>query len=278
VVWSITSARGAVSAAGAVRTGSGPKASFFGLVIFTKSPCGGAGRDEVLWRGRSRDWGVMIRNGAALISRSRRGPTARTNALAPTAQRSVVICARPLSRMLTLVRWRAIFLVTSPAQPRWITYSGWLRVATQLRRSICRAAHLIGGCSAGAGLLRGISTWEHVTSGARRRGGLLSAFVVVEERSREPMPPRLLRERRFAGPQVAVFRIAASSSPCSCIDPFLQTVSPAHKNGLCTFPHLPGVHRLCMTAQFGAKFSPAKVAAVGLALSPRAGGRCWSSK
>ena len=40
---------------------------------------------------------------------------------------------------------------------------------------------------------------------------LLIAFVVVEQRSREPMLPlRLLRQRRFAGAQVAVFAIAAS--------------------------------------------------------------------
>src|SRR5207253_1030210 len=40
---------------------------------------------------------------------------------------------------------------------------------------------------------------------------LLVAFVLIEQRSREPMLPlRLLSERRFAGPQIAVFAISSS--------------------------------------------------------------------
>ena len=68
----------------------------------------------------------------------------------------------------------------------------------------------------------------------------LIAFVVVEERSREPMLPlRLMRQRRFAGAQVAVFAIASSFFAVFLyLTLYLQTVlgmSPI-QTGLSTFP------------------------------------------
>jgi predicted MFS family arabinose efflux permease len=100
---------------------------------------------------------------------------------------------------------------------------------------------------------------------------LLTGFVVVEERSREPMLPlRLLRQRRFAGPQVAVFAIASSFFAVFLyLTLYLQTVlgmSPI-ETGLV---YLPGTFLVFvvsgMTAQFAAKFSPAKIATLGLVL------------
>jgi predicted MFS family arabinose efflux permease len=100
---------------------------------------------------------------------------------------------------------------------------------------------------------------------------LLIAFVIVEERSREPMLPlRLMRERRFAGAQVAVFAIAASFFAIFLyITLYLQTVlgmSPI-QTGLV---YLPGTFLVFvvsgMTAQVGARFSAAKVASLGLVL------------
>ena len=95
--------------------------------------------------------------------------------------------------------------------------------------------------------------------------------MVVEGRSREPMLPlRLLGQRRFAGPQVAVFAIAASFFAVFLyLTLYLQTVlgmSPI-QTGLV---YLPGTFLVFvvsgMTAQFGAKYSPAKIASLGLAL------------
>ena len=98
---------------------------------------------------------------------------------------------------------------------------------------------------------------------------LLIAFVVVEERSREPMLPlRLLRQRRSPGPQIAVFAIASSFFAVFLyLTLYLQTVlgmSPI-QTGLV---YLPGTFLVFvvsgMTAQLGAKHSPAKIASVGL--------------
>jgi predicted MFS family arabinose efflux permease len=100
---------------------------------------------------------------------------------------------------------------------------------------------------------------------------LLAAFVVVEGRSREPMLPlRLLGQRRFAGPQVAVFAISGSFfASFLYVTLYLQTVlglSPI-ETGLV---YLPGTFLVFvvsgMTAQFAARFSPAKIASLGLAL------------
>src|SRR4029077_5750959 len=101
---------------------------------------------------------------------------------------------------------------------------------------------------------------------------LLVAFVIVEGRRREPMLPlRLMRQRRFAGPQVAVFAIAASFFAVFLyLTLYLQTVlglSPI-QTGLV---YLPGTFLVFvvsgMTAQLGANYSPAKIASVGLALA-----------
>src|SRR4029078_8155135 len=92
-----------------------------------------------------------------------------------------------------------------------------------------------------------------------------------EGRSREPMLPlRLLGHRQFAGPQIAVFAIASSFFAVFLyLTLYLQTVlglSPI-ETGLV---YLPGTFLVFvtsgMTAQFGARFAPAKIASLGLVL------------
>jgi predicted MFS family arabinose efflux permease len=100
---------------------------------------------------------------------------------------------------------------------------------------------------------------------------LLLAFVVIEQRSREPMLPlALFGQRRFAGSQIAVFAISSSFFAVFLYTTlYLQTVlglSPI-QTGLV---YLPGTFLVFlvsgMTAQVGARFSAAKIASFGLAL------------
>jgi predicted MFS family arabinose efflux permease len=123
-------------------------------------------------------------------------------------------------------------------------------------------------------LLRGNEEgWGSLSIVAALAGAVafLIAFVVIEQRSREPMLPlRLLRQRRFAGPQIAVFAIACSFFAVFLYTTlYLQTVlglSPI-ETGLV---YLPGTFLVFvvsgMTATIGARFAAAKVASVGLAL------------
>src|SRR6188508_2222931 len=84
------------------------------------------------------------------------------------------------------------------------------------------------------------------------------------------LPLRLLSQRRFAGPQVAVFAIAASFFAIFLyLTLYLQTVlgmSPI-ETGLV---YLPGTFLVFvvsgMTAQIGARYSSAKIASLGLGL------------
>jgi predicted MFS family arabinose efflux permease len=124
------------------------------------------------------------------------------------------------------------------------------------------------------GLLRGNADgWGSAGIIAALTGAvvLLVAFVVVEGRRREPMLPlRLLSQRRFAGPQIAVFSIAASFFAVFLyLTLYLQTVlgmSPI-QTGLV---YLPGTFLVFvtsgMTAQFGERYSAAKIASLGLVL------------
>ena len=180
-----------------------------------------------------------------------------------------------------LFGWRAIFLVNVPigAAVIWLTYR---RVAegrdpTPRRIDLPGQLTLIGGLFLLVlALLRGNEEgWGSTGIVASLAGAaaLLIAFVVVEERSREPMLPlRLLSQRRFAGAQVAVFAIAASFFAVFLyLTLYLQSVlglSPI-ETGLV---YLPGTFLVFivsgMTAQFGARYSPAKIATLGSCSSP----------
>jgi MFS family permease len=84
------------------------------------------------------------------------------------------------------------------------------------------------------------------------------------------LPMRLLSQRRFAGPQIAVFAIAASFFAVFLyMTLYLQTVLGLSPIGT-GLVYLPGTFLVFvvsgMTAQFGARYAPAKIATVGLVL------------
>ena len=178
-----------------------------------------------------------------------------------------------------LFGWRAIFLVNLPigAVVLWITYRAVAegRDPTPRRIDVPGQLTLIGGLFLLVlALLRGNEEgWGSAGIVAALAGAvaLLIAFVIIEERSREPMLPlRLMGQRRFAGAQIAVFAIAASFFAVFLyLTLYLQTVlgmSPI-QTGLV---YLPGTFLVFvvsgMTAQLGANASPAKIASIGLAL------------
>ena len=178
-----------------------------------------------------------------------------------------------------LFGWRAIFLVNVPigAVALWITYR-WVaegRDPTPRRVDVPGQLTLIAGLFLLIlALLRGNEEgWGSAGIVAALAGAavFLVAFVIVEERSREPMLPlRLMGQRRFAGAQVAVFAIASSFfAVFFYLTLYLQTVlglSPI-ETGLV---YLPGTFLVFvvsgMTAQLGANASPAKLASLGLTL------------
>jgi predicted MFS family arabinose efflux permease len=178
-----------------------------------------------------------------------------------------------------LFGWRAIFLVNVPigAAALWITY----RFVAEGKDPTPRRIDLPGQITLIAGLfllvlalLRGNEDgWGSAGIVAALAGAaaFLIAFVIVEERSRQPMLPlRLMSHRPFAGAQVAVFAIASSFfAVFFYLTLYLQTVlglSPI-ETGLV---YLPGTFLVFvvsgMTAQLGADASPAKLASLGLVL------------
>jgi EmrB/QacA subfamily drug resistance transporter len=277
-----------VLTAGAIADRFGRRKLFLlGLTIFTASSafCGAAGGIEVLVAARAVQGlgaSMMFATALALISQVTPDREARTKALAAYgAAIGASFALGPfIGGSLTAVfGWRAIFLVNVPigAAVVWITYR-WVaegRDPTPRRIDLPGQVTLIGGLFLLVlALLRGNGDgWGSTGIIAALVGAavLLTGFVVVEERSREPMLPlRLLRQRRFAGPQVAVFAIASSFFAVFLyLTLYLQTVlhlSPI-ETGLV---YLPGTFLVFvvsgMTAQLGANFSPAKIASLGLAL------------
>jgi len=175
--------------------------------------------------------------------------------------------------------WRAIFLVNLPIGAAGLLLA--YRRVSESRDPTPRAVDLPGQVTLIAGLfllvfalLRGNEDgWGSfgIIGALASAAALLTAFVVVEARSREPMLPlRFLRERRFAAPQIAVFAIAASYfAVFFYLTLYLQTVlglSPI-QTGLA---YLPGTFLAAVTASMTGRvvhrFSPAKIASVGLAL------------
>jgi EmrB/QacA subfamily drug resistance transporter len=258
-----------------------------GVAIFTASSalCGAAGGIGVLVGARAIQGlgaSMMFATALALISQVTPDREARVNALAAYgAAIGASFALGPFigGTLTDVFGWRAIFLVNVPigVAVMWITYR---RVAegrdpTPRRIDLPGQITLIGGLFLLVlALLRGNEDgWGSTSVVAALLGAavLLIAFVVVEERSREPMLPlRLLSQRRFAGPQVAVFAIAASFFAVFLyLTLYLQTVlgmSPI-QTGLV---YLPGTFLVFvvsgMTARIGAKYSPAKIASLGLVL------------
>src|SRR6476620_5102057 len=282
-----------VLTAGAIADRLGRRRLFLlGLAIFTASSalCGAAGGIGVLVGARAVQGlgaSMMFATALALISQVTPDREARVKALAAYgAAIGASFALGPFigGTLTDVFGWRAIFLVNVPigVAVAWITYR-WVaegRDPTPRRIDMPGQITLIGGLFLLVlALLRGNEDgWGSAGVIAALVGAvvLLIAFVVVEGRSREPMLPlRLLSERRFAGPQVAVFAIASSFFAVFLyLTLYLQTVlglSPI-QTGLV---YLPGTFLVFvvsgMTAQFGANYSPAKIASVGLALMLIAG-------
>jgi EmrB/QacA subfamily drug resistance transporter len=274
--------------AGAVADRLGRRKLFLaGLAIFTASSalCGAAGGIGVLVGARAIQGlgaSMMFATALALISQVTPTREARVNALAAYgAAIGASFALGPFigGTLTDVFGWRAIFLVNVPIgiAVMWVTYR-WVaegRDPTPRRIDMPGQITLIGGLFLLVlALLRGNEDgWGStgIIAALVGAGALLTAFVVVEERSREPMLPlRLLSQRTFAGPQAAVFAIAASFFAVFLyLTLYLQTVlgmSPI-QTGLV---YLPGTFLVFfvsgMTAQFGARYSAAKIASLGLAL------------
>src|SRR6478672_7571492 len=215
-----------VLTAGAIADRLGRRRIFLlGLAVFTASSalCGAAGGIEVLVGARAIQGlgaSMMFATALALISQVTPNREDRLKALAAYgAAISASFALGPFigGSLTDIFGWRAIFLVNVPigAAVIWITYR---RVAegrdpTPRRVDLPGQATLIGGLFLLVlALLRGNADgWGSTGIVAALTGAvvLLIAFVIVEERSREPMLPlRLMGQRRFAGAQVAVFAIA----------------------------------------------------------------------
>ncbi len=277
-----------VLTAGAIADRLGRRRLFLiGLMVFTASSvlCGAAGGIEVLVGARAIQGlgaSLMFATALALISQATPEREDRMKALAAFgAAIGASFALGPFigGSLTELFGWRAIFLINLPigAAVIWITYRAVAegRDPTPRRIDVPGQLTLIGGLFLLVlALLRGNEEgWGSAGIVAALAGALalLIAFVVVEERSREPMLPlRLMRERRFAGAQIAVFAIAASFFAVFLyLTLYLQTVlgmSPI-ETGLV---YLPGTFLVFvvsgMTAQIGARYSSAKIASVGLAL------------
>jgi EmrB/QacA subfamily drug resistance transporter len=277
-----------VLTAGAVADRFGRRRLFLiGLTIFTISSalCGAAGTIGVLVGARAIQGlgaSMMFATALALISQATPNREARGKALA--AYGAAIGASFALGPFIgggltDLFGWPAIFLVNVPigAVVIWLTLRSVAegRDPTPRRVDVPGQLTLIGGLFLLVlALLRGNADgWGSAGIVAALAGAvaLLIAFVVIEERSREPMLPlRLLGDRRFAGPQVAVFAIAASFFAVFLyLTLYLQTVlglSPI-QTGLV---YLPGTFLVFvvsgMTAQLGARYSSAKIATVGLLL------------
>jgi EmrB/QacA subfamily drug resistance transporter len=277
-----------VLTAGAIADRIGRRKLFLlGLAIFTVSSalCGAAGTIGVLVGARAVQGigaSMMFATALALISQVTPEREERVKALAAYgAAIGASFALGPFigGSLTDLFGWPAIFLVNVPigAAVIWITirFVAEGRDPTPRRIDVPGQATLIGGLFLLVlALLRGNADgWGSTGIVAALAGAaaLLIVFVIVEERRREPMLPlRLLSQRRFAGPQIAVFAIAASFFAVFLyMTLYLQTVlglSPI-ETGLV---YLPGTFLVFvvsgMTAQFGARYAPAKIATVGLVL------------
>ena len=258
-----------------------------GLSLFTVTSalCGAAGGIEMLVGSRAIQGlgaSLMFATALALISQVTPTREARGKALAVFgAAIGASFALGPFigGSLTEIFGWRAIFLINVPigAAVLWITLTrvGEGRDPQARRIDWAGQMTLIGGLFLLVlALLRGNEDgWGSTGIVAALAGAaaLLIAFIVIEERVREPMLPlKLLSHPRFAGPQIAVFAIACSFFAVFLYTTlYLQTVlglSPI-QTGLV---YLPGTFLVFlvsgMTAQLGANASPAVIASVGLAL------------
>ena len=277
-----------VLTAGAIADRFGRRRLFLiGLSLFTvmSALCGAASGIEMLVASRALQGlgaAVMFATALALISQVTPSHEARVKALAAYGIAiGVSFAIGPFigGALTALFGWRAIFLVNVPigAVVLWLSVRrvGEGRDPAPRRIDWWGQATLIAGLFLLVlALLRGNDDgWGSPTIVLALVSAvvLLGTFVVLQERSREPMLPlRLLAKPSFAGPQIAVFAIAASFFAVFLYTTlYLQTVlgMSAIQTGLVYLPGTTLVFIVSgLTAQFGQTISPAKLASIGLAL------------
>jgi len=277
-----------VLTAGALADKFGRRRLFLiGLTIFTiaSALCGAAGDIGLLVAARAVQGtgaAIMFATSLALIAQAAPSQEQRAKALAvwgATIGAAFAIGPFVGGGLTQLFGWRAIFIINVPIGIVALVVT--LRSVGESRDAQARAIDwpgqvaLIGGMFLLIfGLLRGNGEgWGSPLIVATLSGAvaLLGVFATIQLRSPRPMLPlRLLREPRFAAPQVAAASISASFFALFLyITLYLQTVLglSAIETGLV---YLPGTALMfivsAMTAQFAQTVSPARLAVGGLAI------------
>lgn len=277
-----------VLTAGALADRLGRRRVFLvGMVLFSvaSAACAGAGSIEALIAARAvQGLGGAILFATALALIAQVAPTADQRATALAVFGAAIGGAFAIGPFVgggltELLGWRAIFWINVPIGVAGVVVT--LRWVGESRDEQARAVDwpgqvaLIGGMFLLVlGLLRGNEAgWTSGGIVVTLLGAvaLLVAFGVIQLRSSRPMLPlRLLRDRAFAGAQVAVMGISASFFALFLyLTLYLQSVlglSPL-ETGLV---YLPGTLAMFvvsgLTASLAASVSPARLATVGLAL------------
>jgi EmrB/QacA subfamily drug resistance transporter len=257
-----------------------------GLAIFTaaSAACGAAPTIELLVAGRAiQGLGASIMFATALALIGQVSTTADQRAKALAAFGAAIGAAFAIGpfvggSLTEAFGWRAIFLVNVPIglaalqiatrrvgegrdpRPRRVDLPGQMLLISGLFLLVFA---LLRGNDSGWGSAEIVGT----LAGA---AVLLAAFLVVEHRSAYPMLPLgLLRQRKFAGPQIAVVGISASFfAGFLYMTLYLQGVlglSPI-QTGLA---YLPGTFVVflvsALSAQLATRMDPARIAVIGLA-------------
>jgi EmrB/QacA subfamily drug resistance transporter len=276
-----------VLTAGSIADRFGRRRLFLGgLTVFTIASvaCGAAPGIEALVAARAVQGlgaAVLFATALALISEATPTPEQRAKALGifgASIGASFAIGPFIGGSLTDGFGWRAIFLINLPIGIITLLLS--TRVA-ESRDPHARKVDFPGQVALSGGLfllvfalLRGNADgWDSAKVVASLVGAavLLVGFVVIEHLSAEPMLPLgLLRQRRFAGPQVLVFGIAASFFAAFLYATlYLQGVlglSPI-KTGVAYLPTTILVFFVSgATAGLMSRFSPARLASAGLVL------------
>jgi EmrB/QacA subfamily drug resistance transporter len=257
-----------------------------GLAIFTaaSAACGAAPSIELLVASRAIQGlgaSIMFATALALIGQVSTSAEQRANALAAFgAAIGAAFAIGPFigGSLTEAFGWRAIFLINVPIglvalwiatrrvgegrdpQPRRVDVPGQVLLISGLFLLVFA---LLRGNGSGWGSAEIVGSLAGATV-------LIAGFLLVEHRSASPMLPLgLLRQRQFAGPQIAVVGISASFfAGFLYMTLYLQQVlglSPI-KTGLA---YLPGTFLVFvvsgLSAQLAARVDPARVAVVGLA-------------
>ncbi len=277
-----------VLTAGALADRHGRRRLFLGglsLFVVASAACASSGSIEALVGSRAIQGlgaAFMFATALALIAQVSPTPELRNKALAAFgASIGVAFAIGPFvgGGLTELFGWRAIFWINVPIGLTCL-YIAWSRVK-EGRDEHAREVDwpgqvaLIGGMFLLVfGLLRGNEEgWGSTEIVGALAGAaiLLTAFIVIQARSRTPMLPlHLLKRRRFAAPQIAVVGISASFFALFLyITLYMQGVlglSPI-ETGLA---YLPGTGLMFVVsgaaAQLLGRITPARLTVTGLLL------------